>query len=182
MLPGVCVMGVNNGCSGTHRVRESRLIRTYMVSGKFGLATDNQFHDGKVGGELDAAWKNMYVSNFLVTVFKNISMTFKWGFALPSQPLQMMAVSTETAWWIMYLLCISIFCMQDYSQNSHSKCNIRGLFPAQDDSKILSHWEFVGPANPLPANQWVDTINTLLHGIAFCPMQLQPTSSGFPKQ
>ncbi|XP_050705697.1 pseudouridylate synthase TRUB2, mitochondrial-like [Eriocheir sinensis] len=47
-VSGVCVMGVNNGCSGTHRVRESRLIRTYMVSGKFGLATDNQFHDGKV--------------------------------------------------------------------------------------------------------------------------------------
>ncbi|XP_045102994.1 mitochondrial mRNA pseudouridine synthase Trub2-like isoform X2 [Portunus trituberculatus] len=47
-VSGVCIMGVNRGCKGTHLVRESRLIRTYMVSGKFGYATDNLFHTGKV--------------------------------------------------------------------------------------------------------------------------------------
>lgn len=47
-VSGVCIMGVNRGCWGTQRVRESQLIRTYMVSGKLGHATDNQFHSGKI--------------------------------------------------------------------------------------------------------------------------------------
>lgn len=47
-VSGVCVLGVNSGSKGTHVVRESRLIRKFTVSGQFGLATDNQFYNGKV--------------------------------------------------------------------------------------------------------------------------------------
>lgn len=47
-ISGVCILGVNSGTGGTHKVREGRLIRTYHVSGQFGRATDNHFHDGKV--------------------------------------------------------------------------------------------------------------------------------------
>nr|XP_045581938.1 mitochondrial mRNA pseudouridine synthase Trub2-like [Procambarus clarkii] len=47
-ISGVCVLGVNSGSKGTHRVREGRLIRTYTISGQFGRATDTHFYDGKV--------------------------------------------------------------------------------------------------------------------------------------
>lgn len=48
-ISGVCLLGVNSlGNREVQKVRESRLIRTYHVSGKFGRATDNHFHDGKV--------------------------------------------------------------------------------------------------------------------------------------
>ncbi|KAK7070379.1 Trub2p [Halocaridina rubra] len=47
-ISGVCVMGVNKGTSGTHTVREGRLVRTYSLGGCFGFATDTAFHDGKV--------------------------------------------------------------------------------------------------------------------------------------
>ena len=41
-------MGVNRGTSDTHRARQSRLIKTYSVGGKFGMASDTGFCDGKV--------------------------------------------------------------------------------------------------------------------------------------
>lgn len=47
-ISGVCLMGVNRGTYGTHTAREGRLIRTYTLGGRMGLATDTGFHDGKV--------------------------------------------------------------------------------------------------------------------------------------
>lgn len=50
-ISGVCILGVNSGTKGTHKVRESQLIRSYMVSGQFGRTTDTLFNDGKVIGK-----------------------------------------------------------------------------------------------------------------------------------
>jgi len=47
-ISGVCVVGVNKGGGMTNTIREFRLIRTFQIEGKFGFATDNHFHDGKV--------------------------------------------------------------------------------------------------------------------------------------
>ncbi|CAL4251413.1 unnamed protein product, partial [Meganyctiphanes norvegica] len=47
-ISGVCVVGVNKGGGMTNTIRESRLIRTFQIEGKFGFATDTHFHDGQV--------------------------------------------------------------------------------------------------------------------------------------
>lgn len=47
-ISGVCVIGVNKGGGMTNTIRESRLIRTFQIEGKFGFATDTHFHDGKI--------------------------------------------------------------------------------------------------------------------------------------
>ncbi|XP_047498280.1 mitochondrial mRNA pseudouridine synthase Trub2-like [Penaeus chinensis] len=50
-ISGVCILGVNSGTKGTHKVRESQLIRSYVVSGQFGRTTDTLFIHGKVIGK-----------------------------------------------------------------------------------------------------------------------------------
>uniref|UniRef100_A0A183IA52 Recombination protein RecR n=1 Tax=Soboliphyme baturini TaxID=241478 RepID=A0A183IA52_9BILA len=45
---GICLIGINDGCSLIQKVRSARLLATYLVRGRLGRATLDQTIRGKI--------------------------------------------------------------------------------------------------------------------------------------